>query len=34
MMDELAWVHLVTRLVEIVGTAIIVIGSFGVLASL
>jgi uncharacterized membrane protein len=33
MMDEVAWVHLVTRLVEIVGTAIIVIGSFGALAS-
>lgn len=33
MMDEVAWVHLVTRIVEIVGTAIIVIGSFGALAS-
>ncbi|WP_210357315.1 DUF1622 domain-containing protein [Sphingomonas beigongshangi] len=33
MMDEAAWVHLVTRVVEIVGTAIIVIGSFGALAS-
>lgn len=32
-MDEAAWVHLVTRVVEIVGTAIIVIGSFGALAS-
>ena len=33
MIDEAAWVHLVTRLVEIVGTAIIVVGSFGALAS-
>ena len=32
-MDEAAWVHLVTRVVEIVGTAIIVVGSFGALAS-
>lgn len=32
-MDEVAWVHLVTRIVEIVGTAIIVVGSFGALAS-
>ena len=32
-MDEAAWVHLVTRIVEIVGTAIIVVGSFGALAS-
>ena len=31
-MDEAAWIHLVTRVVEIVGTAIIVIGSFGALA--
>lgn len=33
MMDEASWVHLVTRIVEIVGTAIIVVGSFGALAS-
>jgi len=32
-MDEAAWIHLVTRVVEIVGTAIIVVGSFGALAS-
>lgn len=31
MMDEAGWVHLVTRIVEIVGTAIIVVGSFGAL---
>jgi len=31
MLDEAAWVHLVTRIVEIVGTAIIVVGSFGAL---
>ena len=31
-MDEAAWIHLVTRVVEIVGTAIIVVGSFGALA--
>lgn len=30
-MDEAGWVHLVTRIVEIVGTAIIVVGSFGAL---
>ena len=29
---EADWIHLVTRLVEIVGTAIIVVGSFGALA--
>ena len=33
MTDEAAWIHLVTRVVEIVGTAIIVVGSFGALAS-
>lgn len=33
MIDETAWVHLVTRIVEIVGTAIIVVGSFGALAT-
>ncbi|SFP45405.1 Uncharacterized membrane protein [Sphingomonas rubra] len=33
MMDEAAWVHLVTRVVEIVGTAIIVVGSFGALGT-
>ena len=33
MMDEAGWVHLVTRIVEVVGTAIIVVGSFGALAS-
>lgn len=32
-MEESAWVHLVTRIVEIVGTAIIVVGSFGALTS-
>ena len=31
MMDEAAWVHLTTRIIEIVGTAIIVVGSFGAL---
>ena len=31
MMDEAGWVHLATRVVEIVGTAIIVVGSFGAL---
>lgn len=31
-MNEFGWVHLVTRIVEVVGTAIIVIGSFGALA--
>ena len=30
-MTEADWVHLVTRVVEIVGTAIIVVGSFGAL---
>lgn len=30
-MDEAGWVHLATRVVEIVGTAIIVVGSFGAL---
>ena len=30
-MNELNWIHLVTRIVEIVGTSIIVIGSFGAL---
>ena len=30
-MDEAGWVHLVTRIVEIVGTAIIVVGSFSAL---
>lgn len=30
-MSEADWVHLVTRVVEIVGTAIIVVGSFGAL---
>jgi uncharacterized membrane protein len=33
MMGEAGWVHLATRVVEIVGTAIIVVGSFGALAS-
>lgn len=33
MMDQMAWVHLVTRVVEIVGIAIIVVGSFGALGS-
>jgi uncharacterized membrane protein len=32
MTGEIAWIHLVTRIVEIVGTAIIVVGSFGALA--
>jgi uncharacterized membrane protein len=32
MSTEADWIHLVTRLVEIVGTAIIVVGSFGALA--
>ena len=32
MTGEIAWIHLVTRIVEIVGTAIIVVGSFGSLA--
>ena len=32
MSTEAAWIHLVTRVVEIVGTAIIVVGSFGALA--
>jgi uncharacterized membrane protein len=31
MMTETDWIHLVTRVVEIVGTAIIVVGSFGAL---
>ena len=31
-MNEADWIHLVTRVVEIVGTAIIVAGSFGALA--
>ena len=31
MTGDLGWVHLVTRIVEIVGTAIIVVGSFGAL---
>lgn len=31
MIDEAEWVHLVTRIVEIVGTAIIVAGSFAAL---
>jgi uncharacterized membrane protein len=30
--SEAEWVHLVTRVVEVVGTAIIVFGSFGALA--
>lgn len=30
--DEASWVHLVTRIVEIAGTAIIVTGAFGSLA--
>ncbi len=30
--DEASWVHLATRAVEIVGTAIIVVGAFGALA--
>jgi len=30
--SELSWVHLVTRAVEIAGTAIIVVGAFGSLA--
>jgi len=30
-MSDTYWIHLVTRLVEIVGTAIIVVGSFGAL---
>ena len=33
MMNDATWVHLVTRIVEIVGTAIIVVGSFGALGS-
>ena len=33
MSTEADWIHLVTRVVEIVGTAIIVVGSFGALAS-
>ena len=33
MMNEAAWVHLVTRVVEVVGTTIIVVGSFWALAS-
>ena len=32
MSTEADWIHLVTRVVEIVGTAIIVVGSFGALA--
>ena len=32
MIDEAYWVHLATRAVEIVGTAIIVVGAFGALA--
>lgn len=28
-MSEIDWIHLVTRVVEVVGTAIIVIGAFG-----
>ena len=32
MTNEANWIHLVTRVVEIVGTAIIVVGSFGALA--
>lgn len=32
-MDEWTWVHLITRIVEIVGIAIIVVGSFGALTS-
>lgn len=32
MNSEADWIHLVTRVVEIVGTAIIVVGSFGALA--
>lgn len=32
MTSEADWIHLVTRVVEIVGTAIIVVGSFGALA--
>ena len=32
MTNEANWIHLVTRAVEIVGTAIIVVGSFGALA--
>lgn len=33
MINEAALIHLATRIVEIVGTAIIVVGSFGALAS-
>ena len=33
MTSEAAWIHLVTRMVEIVGTAIIVAGAFGALAT-
>ncbi len=33
MTGDIAWVHLVTRIVEIVGTAIIVVGSSGALAA-
>jgi len=33
MIDEAALIHLVTHVVEVVGTAIIVVGSFGALAS-
>jgi len=33
MSTEADWIHLVTRVVEIVGTAIIVVGSFGALAA-
>ena len=32
--SEAYWIHLVTRIVEIAGTAIIVVGSFGSLAVL
>ena len=31
MNTEAAWIHLVTRVIEIVGTAIIVVGSFSAL---
>src|ERR1043166_1892172 len=31
-MSEADWVHVVTRIVEVVGSAIIVVGSFGALA--
>jgi hypothetical protein len=33
MSSEADWIHLVTRVVEIVGTAIIVVGSFGALVT-